>query len=339
MSANEWNTSSSGTTPDVDEFIIPDEDFEETPTPKPKSASNTNTYGSQSSSSNNNNNNTNTNNSSSNSGSGNIFSQFGFTPKVDLSSTFAPFTSSANLPANNSVRERQYNGGETLDEPILETLKRDLFQIGKRLAIVVWPYQLAQLAKTQQSRLVDFAATNGIRLPDSIIANRRISVSHDADEEETGTGIESSELINQGNLDWDLWGPLIFSLVYSVTLGVSAPNQQTNSVFSGSFSFIWIFFIVIGLNIQLLGGTISFMSAISAAGYSMFPIVVGALISALVIKWKLLRLAILVILNIWSIYAGLMSLKCSGVLPGRVLLAMYPVGLMYSVLSWLVVIT
>ncbi|KAK6460442.1 hypothetical protein DFJ63DRAFT_337815 [Scheffersomyces coipomensis] len=330
MSHNDWN-SSSATTPDADDFIIPDEEFEDSSAPVPKSTPNTNSYGTNSSSSN-------TNNNASN----NIFSQFGFTPKVDLSSTFAPFTSSANLPGNNTVRERQYSGGETLDEPILETLKRDVFQIGRRLLIVLWPMQLSKLAKTQQSRLVDFASANGVRLPASIIANRSNGGEFgddDEEEQEATTGIESGDLINEGNLEWDLWGPLIFSLLYSVTLGVTAQNQQTNSVFSGSFSFIWLFFIVIGLNIQLLGGTISFMSAISAAGYSMFPIVVGSLISALVIKWKLLRLGVLIILNIWSIYVGVLSLKCSGVLPGRVLLAIYPVALMYSVLSWLVVIT
>lgn len=46
-------------------------------------------------------------------------------------------------------------------------------------------------------------------------------------------------------VDWDLWGPLIFSLTYSVVLGLT--SSHTNQVFSGSFALIWLFFIIIGL--------------------------------------------------------------------------------------------
>ncbi|KAG2734508.1 hypothetical protein G9P44_002514 [Scheffersomyces stipitis] len=326
MSSN-W-TQPSYTPADVDDFIIADDDDEGS---AQHGSSGRNDLNSTS----------NGINASNNSGSGgsNIFSQFGLLPKVDLSQTFAPFTNSSNLPGNNRVRERQYSGGDTLDEPVWATLKRDLLQIARRLGIVIWPMQLAKLAKQQQSRLVDFAASNGITLPPSITNNRRIDVSHTPDDEEQVAGLGSSVFVKQDNLEWDLWGPLIFSLVFSVTLGLAAPKSETNSVFSGSFSFVWIFFIVIGLNIQLLGGSISFMSAISAAGYSMFPIVVGALLSCLVLKWKLIRLALMLVLNVWSIYAGVLSLECSGVLPGRVTLAIYPVALMYSIMSWLVVIT
>ncbi|CUM66947.1 uncharacterized protein PRCAT00004633001 [Priceomyces carsonii] len=261
----------------------------------------------------------------------------GWKPKVDLSSAFTPFTSAKDFSNGNQIKERQYTGGDTLDEPIWQTLKRDLLRIGKRLAIVIWPMQLSKLAKKQQNRLIDFASGNGIQLPQQILDSRRISVS-EYDEEDTA-GMNLSESVNVGTLDWDLWGPLIFSLLFSATLGFASSNNQANLVFSGSFSFIWIFFIVVGLNIQLLGGNISFMSAISATGYSMFPIVIGELLCSLLLKWKIIRLAVIAILNTWSIYAAMMSLKCSGVLPGRVFLAMYPVGLMYSVLSWLVVIT
>lgn len=256
-------------------------------------------------------------------------SQFSWAPKVDLSSAFTPFITSLTFQENNTINERQYSGGDTLDEPVWHTLKRDLVQIGKRLAIVVWPAQLKQLAKQNQQNLVDLAANNGIRLP-PLILNATRSVPEEDDE---------NELSQSAVLDWDLWGPLIFSLAYSVTMGLVAPNSQSNVVFSGTFSFIWIFYLVVGLNIQLLGGSISFMSAISATGYLMFPVVVGTLISGLLIRWRWVRLIVMSVLDIWSVYAAVMSLRCLGVLPGRVFLAIYPVGLMYAVLSWLVVIT
>lgn len=293
--------------PSADEFIIPDEDI-----PNPNQTSNvprgvTNQP------------------QPTNSQSG-----FSWTPKVDLSTAFTPFITPG-LPESNKVSERQYSGGDTLDEPVWHTLKRDLLQISKRLAIVIWPAQLKQLAQKHQAGLIDLASSNGIRLPASII-NASRAVPEDDEE-------ENNNLAMVPALDWDLWGPLIFSLAYSVTLGFAAPNSQTNMVFSGTFSFIWVFYLIGGLNIQLLGGTISFLSAISASGYSMFPVVVGAVVNTLAIKWRWLRLLVMSFLTTWSIYAAGMSLRCLGVLPGRVFLAMYPVALMYTVLAYLTVIT
>lgn len=296
-------SSSNHVTPDIDEFIIPD-DLETPNAPR------------------------------NNQGGASPFSPFNFLPKVDLSSTFG--NSSGQLPVNVKIKERQYSGGDTLDEPVWVTLKRDLLQIGKRLAIVIWPMQLAQLAKKQQSRFVSFANSNGIHIPERL-GNILPGGGVDDNTEQT-TGISSNDLISQDNLDWDLWGPLIFSLVFAIVLAFTNESQSTE-VFSGSFAFIWIFYFVIGLNVQLLGSTISFLSAISAIGYSMFPIVIGEVICTLLIHWRWIRLLIMLVLNAWSIYAGVMSVKCSGVFPGRVALAMYPVGLFYSVLSWLVIIT
>lgn len=294
---SQWNLG-----PDALEFIIPDE---ESPMNQPQQND--------------------TSNRTQNQPSGLSF----WTPKVDLSSTFAPFTSSSDFQKTNTIKERQYAGGNTLDEPVWHTLKRDLAQIGRRLAIVVWPDQLKHLAYKNQQQLLNFASNNGVRIPSLL------TITHTVPEDDE----ENQEPSEVTALDWDLWGPLAFSLLYSVTMGLFAPTSQTNSVFSGTFAFIWAFFLIVGLNIQLLGGTISFMSAISATGYSMFPIVVGALINCLVIPWRLVRLPIMVVLAAWSVYAGNMSLRCLGVLPGRVFLAVYPMGLMYAVLSWLVVIT
>lgn len=269
-----------------------------------------------------------------------FFNPSSWAPKVDLSTAFNPFMTQLNgaINENNQVRERQYTGGDTLDEPVWVTLKRDLAQIGKRLVIVLWPLRLKKLAKLQQSRLIDFATSNGISIPQSIVSNRRISVDENADDEEAGEDFNTAMMKN--NLTWDLWGPLLFSLVYSVTLGVTAAGGNlTNSVFSGSFAFTWLLYLAIGLNIQLLGGSISFLSAISALGYSMFPIVVGGLICALAIHQWYFRFPLMLVMTIWSVFVSTLSLECSGVLPGRVVLAIYPVCLLYTLMSWLVVIT
>ncbi|WPK26405.1 hypothetical protein PUMCH_003758 [Australozyma saopauloensis] len=265
--------------------------------------------------------------------SANSSTPFSWAPKVDLSSAFLPFAAAPD--AAPKVEERQFQGGDTLDEPVWHTLRRDLVQIGQRLAMVVWPAQLQKMARAQQGRLVDFAARNGVRLSDSVSQ----SLGGGTDTTENTESLELGTTGDKLSLDWDLWGPLMFSLGYAVTMGLTAPSLQKNVVFSNSFSFIWFFYLVVGINIQLLGGLILFLSAISATGYLMFPIVLGAVLSTVLFSRGLIRLIIMSITTLWSVYAVLMSLKCSGVLPGRVLLTIYPIALLYMVLAWIAVIT
>jgi hypothetical protein len=49
-------------------------------------------------------------------------------------------------------------------------------------------------------------------------------------------------------------GPLIFCLLLSVFLSMSASKDQTDLVFSGVFSLVWIGEAVVTLQIKLLGG-------------------------------------------------------------------------------------
>lgn len=260
-----------------------------------------------------------------------------FTPPVDVSNIFGIKEGEA-VPKNNKVKERQYTGGDTLDEPVWKTVKRELLQIGRRLMTVIWPAQLANLAMKQQQRFISFAQQNGVSIPLSILRSVH-QVELNDQNQDVESYISNDAVIGRNTIDWDLWGPLLFSLLYAVTLGFSARKDQINVVFSGSFCIIWLFFVVVGLNIQLLGGNISFMSAISATGYSMFPIVSGGSLCALLIKFVAIRLIIMPAMCAWSIYSANMSLKCSGVLPGRVFLAIYPVTLLYILLSWLCIIT
>jgi hypothetical protein len=60
--------------------------------------------------------------------------------------------------------------------------------------------------------------------------------------------------MSEGLRDWDLWGPLIFCLLLSMFLSMRAPKKQTDLVFAGVFSIIWIGEAVVTLQIKLLGG-------------------------------------------------------------------------------------
>lgn len=182
------------------------------------------------------------------------------------------------------LEQRRFMGGDTLDEPVVTTLLRDIKAVGTRLRRVVWIY--------------------------------------------------STETDQQ----WDLWGPLIFSLLVSTTLSMIAPSHQSSIVFSGMFALIWIGHTIVTLNIKLLGGSISYFHALCVAGYSLFPLVFAALLSSFVGS-KIIRVVIDAVLVIWAVFAATRGLQHSGVLPSRVFLASFPVGLFYTGLGWICVIS
>lgn len=245
-------------------------------------------------------------------------------PNIDLSNSLNPILN------NEQVKERKFSGGDTLDEPVWQTLQRDLAAIGRRLFSVIWPASLSKLAKVQQHNLIIAARQSGIN----------IGINYDQIEQDLEQDLQNQPIddSNLKKLDWDLWGPLIFILVFSLILGYLSPKTNSSEVFSGVFALIWLTFAVIAINIQLLGGTISFFSALSTQGYALFPLVISAAISIFV-KWSFIRFIIYLLFVSWAIYAATINLKVSGVLPGRVFLAIYPVGLVYATLGWLCVIT
>lgn len=189
------------------------------------------------------------------------------------------------------LEQRRFMGGDTLDEPVLTTLLRDIKAVGTRLRQVVW---------------------------------RR------ADESDSSYSIPGQQ--------WDLWGPLVFCIMISTTLSMIAPNHQSSIVFSGLFSMIWLGQVVVTLNIKLLGGSISFFHALCVIGYSLFPLVIASILSAFV-SYRLIRLPVDTVLVIWAIYSATNGLRHSGVLPSRVFLASFPVGLLFVGLGWLCVVS
>lgn len=150
---------------------------------------------------------------------------------------------------------------------------------------------------------------------------------------------QSDDMMSRSEVQqWDLWGPLVFCLMISTCLSMLAPNHQSSIVFSGMFALIWLGQVIVTLNVKLLGGTISFFHALCVTGYSLFPLVAAALLSAFV-SHRLIRLPIDTAFVVWAIYSTTRGLKHSGVLPSRVLLASFPVGLLFTGIGWLCVIT
>ncbi len=72
----------------------------------------------------------------------------------------------------------------------------------------------------------------------------------------------------------------------------------------------------------------SFAQSICIIGYTLFPLVLAALLSALSLYW-IARIPIYLLLVGWSLAAGVSILGGSGVVKNRVGLAVYPMFVFY----------
>lgn len=261
------------------------------------------------------------------------------------------------------VRERQFSGGNTLDESVWTTLHRDVSSINDKLLSILWPLRLSNKLKVLR-RIPGFAP----------------------DEEQTqGVSAEdySKETIRR-ILDWDLWGPLVINLSFSViitylqtrTLNANSDvDAKSSEIFSGAFTLIWAALAVLSVNVQLLtpvkqeteaGGTtsgvigLSFFQCLSTLSYTMFPVMLGGLIS-LFVPLRPVRLVINTIMLLWSLLCSWLILaivnNCktpatsSGFLydtvtdadegtdgDRRIFLMVYPIALVFGLFSWFCVI-
>ncbi|KAI8052406.1 putative terbinafine resistance locus protein YIP1 [Syncephalis plumigaleata] len=173
---------------------------------------------------------------------------------------------------------------DTLDEPVVVTIKRDLLNVWKKLQQVLVPSGSREVLR-----------------------------------------------------DWDLWGPLMLCLSLAIILSLSAPKEQSAAIFTGIFVIIWCGSAVITVNAKLLGGQISFFQSVCVLGYCVFPLVVASAVSFF-IDFLLVRLICGTIGFAWSTYASVGFLSDTG-LANRRFLAVYPIGLFYFVIAWMIVIS
>lgn len=149
-------------------------------------------------------------------------------------------------------------------------------------------------------------------------------------------------------------GPLVFCLVLSLFLSV-AKGDQSSVVFSGVFCLVWIGEAAVTLQIKLLGGKMyvsmnpcllclllltnvaafsSFFQSICIIGYTLFPLVIAAMLSALGLP-TIARIPVYLVLVAWSLAAGVSILGGSGVVRNRVGIAVYPLFVFYIAIGCL----
>ena len=180
------------------------------------------------------------------------------------------------------------SGVNTLDEPVLDTIKRDLFTIKEKLHYVMLP----------KSRL------------------------------DKGAGLKK----------WDLWGPLFLCLTLSMILALQAHKDQAGKAFALVFILVWAGSGVVTLNALLLKGNISFFQSVCVLGYCIFPLVLAALLCAIIGDGlPILKLLFVLPGFVWSTGASVGFM--SDVVPAdRKELGVYPVWLFYVAISAMILL-
>lgn len=201
----------------------------------------------------------------------------------------------------------------TLDEPIKETIMRDVRSVGSKLKVVLLPME----------RSLPYGGYSGVSQSETIDLTER------------------DKQIIESLRDWDLWGPLVVCLGLAILLSLKSPEGQDSLVFATVFCAVGFGSIVVTVNAQLLGGTISFFQSVCVLGYCVFPM---ALASVVVDLFKILPLgAFSTLVELGALFvAFLWSTRASAVfigqyiVPSRRILAVFPVLFFYTFLAWLI---
>ena len=145
--------------------------------------------------------------------------------------------------------------------------------------------------------------------------------------------------------DWDLWGPLLMSFLLAIIVGVSVENTpQADTRKSLSFAVVFVVValgsLIVTFNAKVLGGQVSIFQSVCVLGYCMFPLVVVALVIAVVraaTSWHNILFRGLLVLGafFWSSWASVGFMGALVARP-RKLLSVYPVVLFYLILAWII---
>lgn len=144
--------------------------------------------------------------------------------------------------------------------------------------------------------------------------------------------------------DWDLWGVLILCTFMATVLQSSSDDGSNDGgpEFAEVFVIVWIGAMVVTFNSRLLGGQISFFQSVCVLGYCLTPLTISLLICQVLLFLFsqsnfifFLRLLASIGGFLWATYASVIFIGDSQP-PKRKALAIYPMGLFYFIISWLV---
>ncbi|CAK7269223.1 hypothetical protein SEPCBS119000_003460, partial [Sporothrix epigloea] len=225
----------------------------------------------------------------------------------------------------------------TIDETVWATLRRDLLAVWAKMQEVLYPRYLfgGSMFDAEASGAGSGSGGGlaGLRGAYATLRNAGLAGTRDELAGLAGRVLDPESLLRHSNMtpglrDWDLWGPLVFCLLLSMLLSFNAREKQRELVFSGVFAMVWIGEAVVTTQIKLLGGNISFAQSVCIIGYTLFPLVLAALLSALRLP-TVARVPVYLLLVAWAMAAGVSILGGSGVVKNRVGIAVYPLFVFY----------
>ena len=206
-------------------------------------------------------------------------------------------------------------GFNTLDEPIKETIMRDIRAVGQKFYHVLYPVEKTSLLKVNKINRC-FCAMN-----------------------------HHPHVLQE----WDLWGPLILCTFMATVLQGHDTSSDKHGAGDGGpefaevFVIVWLGALIVTLNTKLLGGHISFFQSVCVLGYCLLPLSISLIICRVLLLAShtstvlfLIRCASVAVGFLWAAYASMQFLgDCQP--EKRKALAAYPMFLFYFVISWMVI--
>ncbi|SMN18499.1 similar to Saccharomyces cerevisiae YGL198W YIP4 Protein that interacts with Rab GTPases, localized to late Golgi vesicles [Maudiozyma saulgeensis] len=237
---------------------------------------------------------------------------------VDISNPFDDNNANSDFIQTDTYNVSKNSRG-TLDETILETLRRDFTEINTTLKKVVYPH---------------FPSRQLLSSTSTMITNESLSSSSNSANDQSIADISAN---------CDLWAPLIFVITYSLCV------SHAHTLFSSLFVLCWTLLLIMSLHMRLTKPyeNVNMITYISLSGYCIFPQVINSIITQIIFPiilkmagnrhWSiriitLLKLITLILCELWSLTSISLVTNSKG------FVQIFPLGLCLLGLGWLATI-
>ena len=133
-----------------------------------------------------------------------------------------------------------------------------------------------------------------------------------------------NDILNKEILDWDLWGPLIFTILLSFfQTSIHKQNQ-----FMLIFFIFWIGAFVIYLNGRMIGCKLSYYCFNCLLGYSLFPFIFVSFLMVIFKFNRIFKFFFSLFAVVWSTFISFGFVK-QKVQSNKIFLMMFPIGMFF----------
>ena len=145
--------------------------------------------------------------------------------------------------------------------------------------------------------------------------------------------LTSDEVKKKHIRQWDLWGPLLFTVFLACTLAINSNDKSQTVILI--FLIFWVGSFLVFLNSNLLGVKISIFQIFCLLGYCLFPLNISSFIFCFIKTNDILKLFFIGLTCFWSLFSISRFLKNLANSEQRYLV-LYPVILLYFFISWFI---